>query len=35
MGSQLISKDILANQSYAELTNNVKDTLALIQRLKG
>ena len=35
MGSKLISKEILANQSYAELTNNVKDTLTLIQRLKG
>jgi 2-keto-3-deoxy-6-phosphogluconate aldolase len=33
MGSKLISKEILANQSYAELTNNVKDTLTLIQRL--
>ena len=27
--------NILTNQSYAELTNNLKDTLALIQRLKG
>jgi 2-keto-3-deoxy-6-phosphogluconate aldolase len=35
MGSQLISKDILANKSYDELSKNVKDTLALIQTLKG
>ena len=32
MGSKLISKDILANKAYAELENNVRETLRLIQQ---
>ncbi len=35
MGSQLISKDILANKDYAGLEARVKDTLALIKRLSS
>ena len=35
MGSQLISKDILANKDYAGLETRVKDTLALIKRIRG
>ncbi len=35
MGSQLISKDILANKDYAGLEARVKDTLALIKRLRS
>jgi 2-dehydro-3-deoxyphosphogluconate aldolase/(4S)-4-hydroxy-2-oxoglutarate aldolase len=34
MGSQLISKDILANKAYDTLTANVKDALALIKQLR-
>ena len=34
MGSQLISKDILANKAYDTLTVNVKDALALIKQLR-
>jgi len=34
MGSQLISKDILANKDYAGLEKRVKDTLALIKSLR-
>ena len=34
MGSQLISKDILANKDYSTLSANVKAALDLIQRLK-
>ena len=35
MGSQLISKDILANKDYTGLEARVKDTLALIKRLRS
>ena len=35
MGSKLISKDILANKSYAELSKNVEETLALIKKLRS
>lgn len=35
MGSQLISKDILANKDYSGLEARVKDTLALIKRLRS
>ena len=35
MGSQLISKDVLAIGDYAGLEKTVRDTLALIKRLKG
>lgn len=35
MGSQLISKDILANKDYSGLEVRVKDTLALIKRLRS
>ncbi|NEW80116.1 MAG: bifunctional 4-hydroxy-2-oxoglutarate aldolase/2-dehydro-3-deoxy-phosphogluconate aldolase [Gelidibacter sp.] len=34
MGSQLISKEILANKDYAKLTQNVQDALAIIKTLK-
>jgi len=34
MGSQLISKDILANKDYSTLSANVKAALDLIQQLK-
>ena len=34
MGSQLISKDILANKDYSALSANVKAALDLIQQLK-
>jgi len=34
MGSQLISKDILANKAYDTLTANVKDALTLIKQLR-
>ncbi len=35
MGSQLISKDILANKDYKLLEQRVSDTLALIKRIKN
>ena len=35
MGSKLISKDILANKAYAELENNVRETLRLIHTIRG
>lgn len=35
MGSKLISKDILDNKAYAELENNVRETLRLIQTIRG
>ncbi|HET8737883.1 MAG TPA: bifunctional 4-hydroxy-2-oxoglutarate aldolase/2-dehydro-3-deoxy-phosphogluconate aldolase [Pricia sp.] len=35
MGSQLISKDILANKDYAGLEKRVRETLALIKRLRS
>ncbi|MBU3821156.1 bifunctional 4-hydroxy-2-oxoglutarate aldolase/2-dehydro-3-deoxy-phosphogluconate aldolase [Flavobacteriaceae bacterium XHP0103] len=34
MGSQLISKDILANKNYAKLEQNVKDALAIIKAVR-
>lgn len=35
MGSKLISKDILANKAYEQLTEQVKHTLALIQTIRS
>ncbi len=35
MGSQLISKEVIANQEFDELENKVKDTLNLIKRLRS
>ena len=35
MGSKLISKDILANKAHAELESNVRETLRLIQTIRG
>ncbi|CAZ98837.1 bifunctional 4-hydroxy-2-oxoglutarate aldolase/2-dehydro-3-deoxy-phosphogluconate aldolase [Zobellia galactanivorans] len=35
MGSQLISKDILANKDFAGLENRVRETLALIKKLRS
>ncbi len=35
MGSKLISKDIIANKSYTELTTKVKDTLALVKKIRS
>jgi 2-dehydro-3-deoxyphosphogluconate aldolase/(4S)-4-hydroxy-2-oxoglutarate aldolase len=35
MGSKLISKDILANKSYAELSKNLEETLTLIKKLRS
>ncbi len=35
MGSQMISKDILANKDFAGLEKRVKDTLALIKKLRS
>ena len=34
MGSQLISKDIIANEDYAKLEQDVKDALALIKDIR-
>jgi 2-dehydro-3-deoxyphosphogluconate aldolase / (4S)-4-hydroxy-2-oxoglutarate aldolase len=34
MGSQLISKEIIANQDYAQLENKVKESLEIIQSLR-
>jgi 2-dehydro-3-deoxyphosphogluconate aldolase/(4S)-4-hydroxy-2-oxoglutarate aldolase len=34
MGSQLISKDILANQDFAELEQKVKESLAIIKKVR-
>jgi 2-dehydro-3-deoxyphosphogluconate aldolase/(4S)-4-hydroxy-2-oxoglutarate aldolase len=34
MGSKLISKDILANKDFKGLQTKVKETLALIKRLR-
>jgi 2-dehydro-3-deoxyphosphogluconate aldolase/(4S)-4-hydroxy-2-oxoglutarate aldolase len=34
MGSKLISKEIIANQDFEKLENTVRDTLALIKRIK-
>lgn len=35
MGSQMISKDILANKDYAGLEKRVRETLALIKRIRS
>src|SRR5680860_714566 len=35
MGSQMISKDILANKDFAGLEKRIKETLALIKKLKS
>ena len=35
MGSQMISKDILANKDYAGLEKRVRETLALIQKIRA
>ena len=35
MGSKLISKDILTNKAYEQLTEQVKHTLALIQTIRS
>jgi 2-dehydro-3-deoxyphosphogluconate aldolase/(4S)-4-hydroxy-2-oxoglutarate aldolase len=35
MGSQLISKDILANKDYAKLEQDVKNAMALIKEVRG
>ena len=35
MGSKLISKDILTNKAYEQLTDQVKHTLALIQTIRS
>ena len=35
MGSQLISKDLLASKDYAALTQKVKDALALIETIRN
>ena len=35
MGSKLISKEILANESYSKLTQDVKKTLEIIRELKA
>ena len=34
MGSQLISKDIIANEDYVKLEQDVKDALALIKDIR-
>jgi len=35
MGSKLISKDLVADRNFSELTNRVKSTLALIAEIKN
>lgn len=35
MGSQLISKDIIANKDYKKLEQNVKAALALVKKVRG
>ncbi len=35
MGSKLVSKDVIKNKSFSELTEKVKDTLQLIKELKS
>lgn len=35
MGSKLITKEIIKNKSYAELTVKVKEALALVQKIKS
>ena len=34
MGSQLITKEVLENNSFEKLEQNVKDTLALIKEIR-
>lgn len=34
MGSQLISKDIIANKDYAKLEQDVKDALAIVKKVR-
>ncbi|MEI6864771.1 bifunctional 4-hydroxy-2-oxoglutarate aldolase/2-dehydro-3-deoxy-phosphogluconate aldolase [Flavicella sp.] len=34
MGSQLISKDIIANKNYAKLEQDVKDALAIVKKVR-
>ena len=34
MGSKLISKEIIANKDYAKLTQDVKDALAIIEKVR-
>jgi len=35
MGSKLITKESLANEDFAGITKNVKDTIALIKEIRG
>ncbi|MBX2842009.1 MAG: bifunctional 4-hydroxy-2-oxoglutarate aldolase/2-dehydro-3-deoxy-phosphogluconate aldolase [Flammeovirgaceae bacterium] len=35
MGSQLITKDIIADSNYAKLTDLVKNALAIVKKIKG
>ena len=35
MGSKLVSKDVIKNKSFSELTEKVKDTLQLIKEIKS
>ncbi|MEL0457388.1 bifunctional 4-hydroxy-2-oxoglutarate aldolase/2-dehydro-3-deoxy-phosphogluconate aldolase [Flavobacteriaceae bacterium SZ-1-7] len=35
MGSQLISKEIIANKDYAKLEQDVKDALAIVKKVRG
>ncbi len=35
MGSQLITKDVLANQDFAKLENTVKDAIALVNSIRN
>ena len=35
MGSKLVSKDVIKNKSFSELTEKVKDTLQLIKQIKS
>jgi 2-dehydro-3-deoxyphosphogluconate aldolase/(4S)-4-hydroxy-2-oxoglutarate aldolase len=35
MGSKLLSKDLIDNENYLEITKKVKDTLALIQTIRS
>jgi 2-keto-3-deoxy-6-phosphogluconate aldolase len=34
LGSKLISKELVKNQDYDQISNTIKKTLALIQTLK-
>jgi 2-dehydro-3-deoxyphosphogluconate aldolase/(4S)-4-hydroxy-2-oxoglutarate aldolase len=34
MGSQLISKEVLANKDYAKLERDVKSALALVKKIR-